>query len=39
VDDGPSPVLKGSRPVDLRGSADASILHAALEQTFTETAA
>jgi len=35
----PSPVLQGSRPVDLRGSADSSILHAVLEQTFTEMAA
>ena len=35
----PSPVLQGSRPVDLRGSADSSILHAALDQTFTEMAA
>ncbi|MGO4591027.1 hypothetical protein [Paenarthrobacter sp. 2TAF44] len=35
----PSPVLQGSRPVDLRGNADSSILPEALEETFTEMAA
>ena len=35
----PSPGLQGSRPVDLRRSGDASTLLAALERTFTITAA
>jgi len=35
----PSPALQGTRPVDLRRSGKASVLQAALEKTFLESAA